>query len=165
MVVFISKLYNNYSNISTTILDLHSKSCICIIWLSCEQNLCCRNILINIFSCQVVEAADQIVLNSCELELSDIKVIPDGGDEITITEPIIDIENEKAIFKLPAPLQPGKALLKLAFKGVITDKMKGFYCSKYYRLIYFSAVITERYCSLNISFTSSVKIRKNDMEL
>ena len=85
----------------------------------------------------MVEAADQIVLNSCELELSDIKVIPDGGDEITITEPIIDIENEKAIFKLPAPLQPGKALLKLAFKGVITDKMKGFYCSKYYRLIYF----------------------------
>jgi hypothetical protein len=46
---------------------------------------------------------------------------------------VLDVENEKAVFKLSSVLQPGQYHLKLEFKGVIIDKLKGFYCSKYLR--------------------------------
>lgn len=80
-----------------------------------------------------MEPVDQIILNSCELELYDIKLnVQNSGEELLINDPILDAENEKAIFKLPSVQQPGQLILKLGFKGVITDKMKGFYCSKYH---------------------------------
>ena len=79
----------------------------------------------------MVEPVDEIVLNSLDLELSDVKVIPENGAEISLDDVKLDVENEKAVFKLPSALQPGQITLKLAFKGVIIDKLKGFYCSKY----------------------------------
>ena len=76
---------------------------------------------------------DQIILNSLELELDNVKVVDSANQELSISEVILDVENEKAIFKLPSVLQPGQYSLKLSFKGAIIDKLKGFYCSKYVR--------------------------------
>lgn len=80
---------------------------------------------------QVVEPVSEIALNSLDLELSDVKVVHEDGQIINIHDVKLDVENEKAIFTLPSVLQPGRVMLKLSFKGVIIDKLKGFYCSKY----------------------------------
>ena len=82
---------------------------------------------------QVVEPVDQIELNSIELQLSDAVIVAENGKETPVASVEIIAEKEKAIFKLAAKLQPGTVQLKLAFKGVIIDKLKGFYCSKYTR--------------------------------
>lgn len=75
---------------------------------------------------KVVEPVTQIVLNSIDLELSDVTV-----NDQAVAHVDLDKENEKAFIKLSSVLQPGKYQMKLAFKGVIIDKLKGFYCSKY----------------------------------
>lgn len=82
---------------------------------------------------------DEIVLNSLELELDNVRIADATGQETPIHQVQLDVENEKAVFKLPTKLQPGQYHLKLAFKGAIIDKLKGFYCSKY-----------TRYCILRI---------------
>ncbi len=76
---------------------------------------------------------DQIILNSLELELDNVRLADASGQETSVSEVVLDAETEKAIFKLPSVLQPGQYHLKLAFKGAIIDKLKGFYCSKYLR--------------------------------
>lgn len=77
----------------------------------------------------------EIVLNSLDLELNDIKLVLNGGEELVISDVHLDVDNEKAVMKLPSPLEPGQVQLRLAFKGAIMDKMKGFYCSKYHRYV------------------------------
>ena len=84
------------------------------------------------FCCtQVVEPVDQIILNSLELELDNVRLVDSAGQETSVSDVVLDAETEKAIFKLPSVVQPGQYNLKLAFKGAIIDKLKGFYCSKY----------------------------------
>lgn len=78
---------------------------------------------------------DQIILNSLELELDNVKLVDESGRESIIGNVVLDVENEKAIFKLDSVLQPAQYYLKLSFKGVIIDKLKGFYCSKYLRWV------------------------------
>lgn len=63
-------------------------------------------------------------------------IVSDNGAESPVASVEIDAEKEKAIFKLATTLQPGTAHLKLAFKGTIIDKLKGFYCSKYTRYVF-----------------------------
>ena len=55
------------------------------------------------------------------------------GQEISVKDVVLDVENEQAVIHLLAAVQPGTFHLKLVFKGVIIDKLKGFYCSKYTR--------------------------------
>lgn len=78
---------------------------------------------------------DHIVLNTLELELDNVRVTNAAGTETSVSEVVLDAENEKAVFKLASLLQPGEYHLKLEFKGAIIDKLKGFYCSKYVRYI------------------------------
>lgn len=63
--------------------------------------------------------------------MNNVKVFSEAGEEVPVASVNIDQENEKATFKLGASLQPGQYSLKLDFKGVIIDKLKGFYYSKY----------------------------------
>ena len=42
-----------------------------------------------------------------------------------------DKENETATFRFPKNLESGKGQLKLKFKGILNDKMRGFYRSRY----------------------------------
>ena len=56
-----------------------------------------------------------------------------SGQDAGVKEVVLDAENEQAVVHLLATVEPGAYHLKLAFKGVIIDKLKGFYCSKYTR--------------------------------
>ena len=73
------------------------------------------------------------MLNSLDLQLSDAVIIKEDGEELIVSQIDIDQTNEKATLNLPSVLKPGNAQLMLSFKGVISDKLKGFYRSKYTR--------------------------------
>ncbi len=81
---------------------------------------------------QVFEPVFEIVLNSLELELDNVRLIDDKtGQEIAISEVVLNAESERVEFKFPSLLQPGQYSLQLTFKGAVTDKLKGLYYSKY----------------------------------
>lgn len=77
------------------------------------------------------EPIEKIVLNSLELELSCASVVGANGEETPVQQIVSDKKNQRASFMLSSKLQPGSVQLKLSFKGVINDKLKGFYRSKY----------------------------------
>lgn len=52
---------------------------------------------------------------------------PQTASEITFCE-----KQETATLKFPKPLPTGDGSLHLEFTGILNDKMKGFYRSKYY---------------------------------
>lgn len=103
---------------------------------------------------------DQIILNSLELELENIRIVDEAGQETNISKVVLDVENEKAIFKLDCVLQPGQYHLKLGFKGAIIDKLKGFYCSKYLRLVSVDEV-NSLTCPLTLLLFPAVLMEKN----
>ena len=85
------------------------------------------------FFFQVVEPVDHIVLNSLELELAGVGLKSESGESVPVDRVELDPKEEKATFRLSGKIQPGLYQLEMSFKGVIIDKLKGFYCSKYTR--------------------------------
>ncbi|CAK9301296.1 unnamed protein product [Gordionus sp. m RMFG-2023] len=79
---------------------------------------------------EIKEATNKIVLNSLELVIKDAQLINDKK-ETTKANISYDIENEQAIFNFTNQLNPGKAHLQLTFDGKLSDKMRGFYITKY----------------------------------
>jgi len=70
----------------------------------------------------------KIVLNSAELEIEDCQVIV---NQRTIKPKVkLDIKNEELILALPEKIS-GKAVLLIDFTGTLSDKLVGFYRSKY----------------------------------
>ncbi|HEY9785474.1 MAG TPA: M1 family metallopeptidase [Candidatus Obscuribacterales bacterium] len=76
------------------------------------------------------EPASAIVLNALDLEISSATVKGKDGKRLT-GEVSFDRESERAEITFSSPLQPGTCELTLAFKGVLNDKLHGFYRSVY----------------------------------
>lgn len=75
----------------------------------------------------VQEDTSSIVLNSLEIEISKAEVNGSAVSKISYDE-----DKQTATFDLSGPLTKGSnATLKLAFKGILNDKMAGFYRSSY----------------------------------
>lgn len=83
--------------------------------------------------CQVKEPVDKLVLNALDLEFSDVSVVDGSGLETIVCQVDLDVKEERAVLTLQSTLQPGLVKLKLTFKGVINDKLKGFYRCKHTR--------------------------------
>jgi len=79
---------------------------------------------------QVAEAVDQIVLNSIELEIDEAWVeAPDGARlDATVT---YDEATERATLALSGRLAAGQATLHTTFRGILNDKLHGFYRSTF----------------------------------
>jgi puromycin-sensitive aminopeptidase len=79
----------------------------------------------------VVEPVAEVVLNAIELEVDEAWVEV-GGErrDATVT---LDEEHERAGLALPegAGLEPGPATVHLAFRGILNDKLRGFYRSTF----------------------------------
>ncbi|KAL3318781.1 hypothetical protein Ciccas_002565, partial [Cichlidogyrus casuarinus] len=75
--------------------------------------------------CQVEEQVDTVKLNVAEMQIFEATC---DTQQAQIT---IDETNELAIFKFASPIQVGKAILQIKFRGNHTDSMKGFYRSSY----------------------------------
>ena len=81
----------------------------------------------------VVEPTDQLVLNSIELTIDDgaIHVSGSEGDALGVTGFELDPTTERLVISLAAPLPVGGAVLTIGFRGVLNDKLKGFYRSTF----------------------------------
>ncbi len=78
---------------------------------------------------KVNEVTAEIVLNALELEIDRVSAERDGRtlDGIVAMEP----ERERAHLKFGERLEPGDWTLKIAFRGILNDKLHGFYRSQY----------------------------------
>eukprot|EP00164_Ancoracysta_twista_P003108 GFYU01004143.1.p1 GENE.GFYU01004143.1~~GFYU01004143.1.p1 ORF type:complete len:891 (-),score=342.92 GFYU01004143.1:154-2826(-) len=75
----------------------------------------------------VVDASNKIVLNALELEISNVNVKLDG-DQFGATSVDFDADAETVVFQLPKELPAGsKPTVSMDFKGILNDKMAGFY--------------------------------------
>ena len=79
---------------------------------------------------QVVEPTSTIVLNSVELEILGAELFRDGAPSI---EPEIsyDEKAETATLDFGQVIPTGPARLEIDYTGILNDKLRGFYLSKY----------------------------------
>ena len=78
---------------------------------------------------EVREATDEVVLNAIELDIDEAWVTA-GGERVD-AEVSLDEETERATLALPRRLEPGDAVVSLRFRGVLNDKLRGFYRSRF----------------------------------
>ena len=76
---------------------------------------------------EVVSETDTIVLNAAELEIEDVQI--EQGDSVPASSIVMNEDLERAEFAFPIVLQPGTAQLSCSFKGILNDKLRGFYRS------------------------------------
>jgi len=74
---------------------------------------------------EVVEATADVVLNAIDLQIDGAEV---DGQPAEVT---LDAEHERATLHLPTPLQAGPAGVHIRFRGVLNDKLHGFYRSTF----------------------------------
>jgi puromycin-sensitive aminopeptidase len=77
----------------------------------------------------VNERTGEIVLNALELEIDSVAVERDAKSIAGTAE--MEPARERAHLKFPEPLEPGEWKLKIAFRGILNDKLHGFYRSQY----------------------------------
>ena len=75
---------------------------------------------------EVLKTTKEITLHSAEIEVLSAAI----GDEKT-KKITYDLKRETATFKFTNSIPKGKAKLKLAFTGILNNKMRGFYRSRY----------------------------------
>jgi puromycin-sensitive aminopeptidase len=79
----------------------------------------------------VQEATREIVLNAIELAI-DSAVLTDAAGKVSHAATItLEEATERCRLTLPAPVPLGPYLLRLAFRGTLNDKLRGFYRSQY----------------------------------
>ena len=72
----------------------------------------------------------QITLHSADIEIDFVEFIH-GSKETWAGKISYNPTSETATFTFPKNIQKGKGELKLIFRGILNDKMRGFYRSKY----------------------------------
>lgn len=80
---------------------------------------------------EIVKPTSEVTVNSVEIEIQDVVYVAKDTNDTVKGTISYDVEDEKATFKFPTDLQPGHGRLSLTFTGILNDKMKGFYRSKY----------------------------------
>lgn len=76
------------------------------------------------------KSTKQITLHSSEIEIDAIEWVR-SDKEILVGNISYNPKAETATFTFPKNIQKGRGQLKLTFKGVLNDKMRGFYRSKF----------------------------------
>ncbi len=81
-------------------------------------------------SVTVEETTDEIVLNAIELELDEITLTNENDDILTATA-TYEEDTERARLALSRSAAVGDWTLTMAFKGILNDKLRGFYRSTF----------------------------------
>ncbi len=79
----------------------------------------------------VEEEVSEIVLNAAELEITSAELMSLDGVVIPARNIELDETTERATLTFERPLSKGHATLTLRFKGVLNDRLRGFYRSTY----------------------------------
>ena len=77
----------------------------------------------------VNEATDDVVLNALELEID--KVTAGRGGKSVAAKAELEPAKERAHLRFAEKLSPGEWTLKIEFRGILNDKLHGFYRSQY----------------------------------
>src|ERR1700688_1147062 len=77
----------------------------------------------------VNEATDEVVLNALELEIDSVAAERAGKSVVAKAE--LEPAKERAHLRFAEKLSPGEWTLKIAFRGILNDKLPGFYRSQY----------------------------------
>ncbi len=78
---------------------------------------------------KISESTKLIKLHAAELQISEVSVMQ---GKVSQNASIKFLEKEEEVdFVFKSPLKEGKATLKISFTGILNDKMRGFYRSKY----------------------------------
>ncbi|HEY8526811.1 MAG TPA: M1 family metallopeptidase [Acidimicrobiales bacterium] len=80
---------------------------------------------------EVVEPTDAIVLNAAEIEIDDAVVDAGAASGALGVSVELDEETERLTLRLDETLAPGQAEVRLRFRGVLNDKLRGFYRSTF----------------------------------
>lgn len=80
---------------------------------------------------QVKNSTSSIILNSLDLEFTEISYTSENGGKHIPSDISVSVENETVTVLFPQPLAVGIGELNIIYTGEISDKMKGFYRSKY----------------------------------
>jgi puromycin-sensitive aminopeptidase len=78
---------------------------------------------------EIHEPVDEIQLNALELEIDQVTV--SRGGESVEGKAELDAVQERAILRFDRKLSPGKWSLRIRFRGILNDKLHGFYRSQY----------------------------------
>ena len=76
----------------------------------------------------VKEPISSITLNTAEIVFQSVTVSESGRQQKATVS--LDKEKEQATFSFPAPVPAGKAMLSIAFTGILNNELRGFYLSK-----------------------------------
>lgn len=79
---------------------------------------------------EVTETVPELVLNAIELAIDSASLENDRGETIRATV-TMDESTERCRLALASPAARGRWRLRLAFRGVLNDKLRGFYRSVY----------------------------------
>ncbi|MCI0549145.1 MAG: M1 family metallopeptidase [Candidatus Rokubacteria bacterium] len=78
----------------------------------------------------VREPVTEIVLNAAELQIDAVR-IEGAGPAALEGSAVLDEAAERATLRFPQPVGPGEARLALRFRGILNDRLHGFYRSTY----------------------------------
>ncbi len=79
---------------------------------------------------RVVTPTSEIVVNALELEL-DSAIVERAGKHLTASKIELEPARERAHMHFAETLEPGAWTLKIKFRGILNDKLHGFYRSQY----------------------------------
>jgi puromycin-sensitive aminopeptidase len=79
---------------------------------------------------EIVEPVTEIVCNAVELDVSGATLRSVAGDETSL-EVRLDERLERVVLSAPTELESGSYVLECAFEGVLNDKLRGFYRSRF----------------------------------
>ena len=77
----------------------------------------------------VLQDTHSIVINSVELDVLSASI--EQNNRVFSLTTKYDEENETAIFHCTQQINPGDGILKIAFSGILNDRLRGFYISRY----------------------------------
>ncbi len=78
----------------------------------------------------LLKSSKSITLHSIEIEIDSAEFIH-GNKDVWAGKITYDTKKETATFTFPKTIQKGKGKLKLIFRGILNNKMRGFYRSAY----------------------------------
>ncbi len=80
---------------------------------------------------EVRERVGAIVLNAAELEIDEAWLESAGGARTQVSGVTLDEATERATLALASPAAPGAYTLHVSFRGVLNDRLRGFYRSTF----------------------------------
>jgi aminopeptidase N len=76
----------------------------------------------------LTEPASSITLHAAELEFADVTIT--SGGQTQTARVTTDPKTETATLTVPRSIAEGRATIQIAYKGLLNDKLRGFYISK-----------------------------------